>query len=88
MHQLRLARDLAAVDQHRAAQHDQRQRAAFGQLEAGVPPWFRRTSHTSIGVKVRAGPRCPSNSPAITRTLPAPSGKADRRECRDSSSVW
>ena len=39
-------------------------------------PLRSRKSHTSIGVKVLAGPRLPAYSPAITRSDPASPGKA------------
>ncbi|KAG1252790.1 hypothetical protein G6F68_011629 [Rhizopus microsporus] len=41
-----------------------------------VLPAFSRTSHTSMGVKVRAGPAWPAKLPAITRSEPASSGSA------------
>ncbi len=69
----RLLCRLCAVDPHAPRQHDEQALCPSERASVVPAPALRLTSHTLMGVAVRAGPFVPPNSPAITRTLPAPS---------------
>ena len=70
---------LGSVHVQVSPQHDECRRPPSGATSSvGSSPLMRR-SQTCIGVKVRAGPSRPPNSPAITRTRPLPVRQAHHR---------